>query len=180
MNFNRIKQSSHPLVNTLEKLLQTEFTEHQLRPHKQLMKVIDTQPNHYFVSLELDNKCCGVIIYWHLLNKFYYIEHFAIFPDMRGNKIGQMVLNHIKYNIGGLWLLEFDHLAIHDCNKLKKWYERNNFSVVLTKYNQPPYVPEEDTTPLWIMTNKPTSELLTFLATIKKQVYEIGYQIKRE
>ena len=154
MEFERISNSNDKRLQSLIKLMWEEFEPHQLRPDKQLYYIIDNYENHNFCAITYENKIVGVIVYWYLLNEFYYIEQFAIFKNSRGMKYGQKVLDKINNEIGGLWLLELDPIGDDIHNRLKKWYERNHFRVVEKVYDQPPYVPNEPTTPLWIMVNK--------------------------
>ncbi|ELP94343.1 hypothetical protein EIN_131920 [Entamoeba invadens IP1] len=180
ISFVRVTRSNDPMLDNLVNLLYNEFEVHQLRPLKQLKNVIDTQPNHYFTAIVFNKKVVGVIVYWKLLNSFFYIEHFAVFSEFRGEKIGQKVMDHINNTIGGLWLLEIDPIGdvVHD--RLRKWYEKNKFTVTKLNHKQPPYVANEGTTPLHIMTNKPTNKLDLYLSTITKEVYQVGYKFTRE
>ena len=59
----------------------------------------------YFNAIECDGELSGMFVYWDI-GDFYYLEHLAVFPEMRNKKIGQQVLDYVAEHLKGVRLLE--------------------------------------------------------------------------
>ncbi|EDR24074.1 hypothetical protein, conserved [Entamoeba dispar SAW760] len=115
------------------------------------------------------------------MKQFHFIEHIAISPEFRGEKIGQQVIEHLFKTIGGLWILEVEPTEDEVHHRLRKWYYRNGFSIIDKNYKQPSYSFGGQSIPLWIMATQPLSNkvLSTFISVLKHNVYEAHYSLNR-
>lgn len=77
-----------------------------------------------------------------------YVEHFAVFPEARGNGIGSRTLAEL----GGPVILEVEPPEqSEEARKRVAFYERNGFRLLDVDYMQPAYAPGLPSIPLRLM-----------------------------
>ncbi len=92
------------------------------------------------------------IMYWWDLPSFRYIEHFAILPELRGQKLGERALTMFMNEDAKQVILEVEIPEEEMQRRRIAFYQRFGFHLSLLPYQQPPYRPEHDFLPLHIMT----------------------------
>lgn len=170
MKLVRITSANDESLDRLIPLYEESFPAEERREIGQLNRMIETQPSMYFNAIECDGELCGLFVYWELQG-FYYLEHLAVYPEMRNKKIGQQVLDHVATNLKGLRLLEVEPTEDEMTTRRVNYYRRNGYEVLDQTYVQPSYHEPKDACPLWIMGNEPTPRLAEFVETIKQEVY---------
>ena len=108
IKLTRITYSNNADIETLVALHEKEFGEYERFRETGLMrKLIGGAQNMFFHTVHEDGKLAGLFIYWDLEDS-YYIHFIAVFPDMRGHKIGQKILDWVADNLNKPVFLEVD------------------------------------------------------------------------
>lgn len=170
MKLIRITSAGDESLDRLIPLYEESFPAEERREIAQLKRMIETQPSMFFNAIECDNELCGLFVYWEL-GDFYYLEHLAVYPEMRNKKIGQQVLDYVAANLKGLRLLEVEPTEDEITTRRVNYYRRNGYEVIDKTYIQPSYHEHKDACPLWIMGNEATPRLAEFTDKIKEEVY---------
>lgn len=170
MNLSRITNSTDHRLESLIKLYEESFPEDERRTIAQLNKMIDSVQPMYFNAIEIDGQLCGLFVYWDM-DDFYYMEHLAVFPEMRNRKIGQQVLDHVARHLNKIRILEVEPTEDEITTRRVQYYQRNGYAIVHRDYIQPSYKAFEDASNLWIMSNEPTVRLNEFIDAIKQRAY---------
>jgi ribosomal protein S18 acetylase RimI-like enzyme len=128
--------SSFPFEERRDKLMQRDYSDHNNR-----------FSNNIILSNEIP---VGLLTYWDFDN-FIFIEHFAVDPKKRSRGIGKTVLTLLKEMLQRPILLEVE--IPKDENSLRRivFYQRLGFSVCETNYLQPPYHPDGEYIPMYLM-----------------------------
>ena len=86
--------AGHPDYAKAMALYRSSFPEHELREEASQEKIMG-HPQYHFDGV-YDGDCwAGLILYWET-EKFLYVEHFCIFPELRGRKYGQRALEKLN------------------------------------------------------------------------------------
>ena len=170
MQLIRITDPADLLLQRLLPLYEEAFPLSERRDEAQLKRLIADKPEMIFNAIECDNELSGLFIYW-AFNGFYYLEHLAVYSEMRNKKIGQQVLDHVAAHLPGLRLLEAEPADTEIAARRVNYYRRNGYEVLDDHYLQPSYRGREYAMPLWLMGNRPTDRLQDFVTTIRDEVY---------
>jgi ribosomal protein S18 acetylase RimI-like enzyme len=103
-------------------------------------------------ALIQDNKFVGFFNYW-TFDRFYYIEHIAVVPTMRGHNIGTEAMEVFKSQTKLPIVFEVE--MPNDPTSIRRihFYEKLGFSVLSHQYAQPPYEGYGFLFPMQLMTN---------------------------
>ena len=77
-----------------------------------LKRMIENHAPMYFNAIECDGELSGMFVYWDM-GDFYYLEHLAVFPEMRNKKIGQQVLDYVAEHLKGVRPVSYTHLDVY-------------------------------------------------------------------
>lgn len=172
IGFYRIKSTNDKYFEPLIKLYEEAFPPNERREVDKIKDLIFSS-NELSVNAIIDDELlCGFMIYWKF-NDFYYLEHFAIFPEMRNRKIGERTLNLIKEIARGeTIILEAEPSDNELAMRRIEFYKRNGFSILKKDYFQPPYSKDKEGLHLWILgiigKNNNIDEMVN---TLKQSVY---------
>lgn len=171
IQLRRITQENDPDLSRLMDLYILSFPEEERRDEKQLFRMIETVSEMSFNAVEENGELCGLSVFWDL-GEFYYMEHLAVFPEMRNRKIGQQILDYWKNHLPKLQILEAEPAVEAMAVRRIGFYERNGFQVIYKDYVQPSYRKEEDSCPLWILGTGPHPDIQECIRLIKEKVYK--------
>ena len=171
IQLRRITQVNDPDLSRLMDLYELSFPEEERRDRQQLFRMIELVPDMSFNAVEDNGELCGLTIYWDL-GDFYYMEHLAVFPEMRNRKIGQQILDYWKKHLPKLQVLEVEPAIEAMAVRRIGFYERNGFRVICKDYVQPSYRKDEDSCPLWIMGTDMPDDMQACIQNIKTNVYK--------
>ncbi|HJA87637.1 MAG TPA: GNAT family N-acetyltransferase [Candidatus Parabacteroides intestinavium] len=166
----RITRAEDPVWNRLMTLYKESFPPEERRDMHQLEQMLAAVPEMFFNAVEEDGLLCGLASYWDL-GDFYYMEHLAVFPEMRNRKIGQQILAYWQQHLHKPQLLEVEPAVEEMACRRIGFYERNGYAVLYKDYVQPSYTADEDACPLWIMGTDACPEIETYIERIKETVY---------
>lgn len=181
MELRRITHTGDPQLTEILCLYQEAFPASERRELTQLEQLIAGEPCMFFHIIEEGKRAAGLFIYWKLGN-FYYLEHLAVYPEMRNCKIGQKVLDYIREYLPGERLLEVEPAMDEMTARRINYYRRNGYEIVEKQYRQPAYDKPDVNYPLWIMSNKTypdKTDLDKHIRIIKEEVYYKPFHLGR-
>lgn len=149
------------------------FPPEERRNISQLERLLLQRPAMFFNAVECDGQLSGLFVYWNF-GDFWYLEHLAVYPDMRNKKIGQQILDFVCENLAGMRLLEVEPAEEEMAIRRVNYYQRNGYKILHKEYVQPSYNGVNSPVPLWIMGNCEYSDkslLEKHIDTIKEEVY---------
>ena len=139
VTLKRITQAEDEAFRKLTALYTEAFPVEERREIGQLGELLHTEPAMYFNAVECDGQLAGLFVYWDF-GSFYYLEHLAVFAEMRNKKIGQQILDWVKEQLQGVRLLEVEPAETEMATRRIHYYERNGYRILDRNYLQPPYV----------------------------------------
>lgn len=153
-------------------LYETAFPEEERRTSGKLRKMAEIEDEMVFNEILCDDESAGFQIYWDF-GEFCYLEHFAVFENMRGRGIGAAVLEELKAVLCKPLVLEVEPAAGGITARRVGFYERCGFKVLPVEYVQPCYETHGDAMPLWIMSTWTPlpAQADKWVDTIKQNVY---------
>lgn len=174
ITLRRISNSEDKDFLKLIPLYTEAFPAEERREVEQLKELLLHEPEMYFNVVEFERELAGLVVYWDF-KSFYYLEHLAVFAEMRNKKIGQQILDWIGKHLNGLRLLEVEPAETEIAVRRINYYQRNGYQILDKTYLQPSYRQEEEGVfPLWIMGNSPVQSekvLEEQLQMIRNKVY---------
>ena len=174
ISLRKITDSEDKDFQKLMELYQEAFPEEERRDLAQLGAMLQAEQRMSFNAVECDGSLAGLFVYWDF-GTFYYLEHLAVYPDMRNKKIGQQVLDWIKGNLQGLRLLEVERAETEMAIRRVHYYERNGYRVLDDAYMQPPYRQGGEDYPLWLMGNHSDADLAAKVEVLKHRCKCFGF-----
>lgn len=177
MKLERITDIGNSNYKTLCKLYTESFPEVERRTIEQLDLLVTEKENMYFNSIINDESTlAGLMIFWDF-GSFLYLEHFAIFPEMRNGGAGKRTIGLLASVSGKPKVLEAEPADDGIAGRRIEFYRRNGFEVIEKEYMQPSYRKDEEGTHLWIMATESfdADKTKEIISTIKTQVYHNNY-----
>lgn len=172
IEIKRIISGNDVLLDELKKLYIESFPPKERRSVDLLGDIIEENDELFFSAVFDGSELAGLVGYW-VFPEFMYLEHFAVFPEMRNRKIGSQVLNYLAEKFERR-ILEVEPVCDEITERRVNYYQRNGYRILDKNYIQPAYsgLPEESLS-LWIMgTESITAEKLQeYIRTIKEKVY---------
>lgn len=173
ISLRRIRNAEDATFQKLVALYTEAFPAEERREIAQLEELLVKESKMFFNAVECDGELAGLFVYWDF-GTFYYLEHLAVYAEMRNKKIGQQVLDWVKEHLKGVRLLEVEPAETEMATRRINYYQRNGYLILDKEYMQPSYRPEGEEFPLWVMGNEAgqTKEVLQEQTqTIKDKVY---------
>lgn len=173
ITLKRITSSEDADFIKLMALYEEAFPAEERREHAQLEHLLQSHPEMYFNSIECDNQLAGLFVYWNF-GEFWYLEHLAIYAEMRNKQIGQQVLDFARQNLSGIRLLEAEPADDGMAARRINYYQRNGYKILDKDYVQPSYDGVRQAFPLWVMGSEEYPEKLLLekhINVIKEEVY---------
>ncbi len=154
LNFHPINSVTDPLFMNLFNLYALAFPPAERKSWAGLEYELSYEKRFHAYVLMQNDKFVGFLNSW-LFDRFYYIEHFAVSTNFRGQHIGsealQILMSQIKLPI----VLEVEMPNSPAAIRRIQFYERLGFSVLSHKYAQPPYEDTGFLLPMQLMSNDP-------------------------
>lgn len=173
VTLRRITNANDEEFDKLMQLYVEAFPLEERRDEGQLKVMLTEEPRMFFNAVSCDDKLSGLFVYWDF-GSFYYLEHLAVYAEMRNAKIGQQTLDWMKENLNGLRILEAEPAETEIAKRRVCYYERNGYTVYEKEYLQPAYRPDGDGCRLWVMCNYEDAGLNEKLEQMKEAVYYRG------
>ena len=179
LNFHRIKYVTCPFFPSLYNLYILTFPAAERRSWAGLEFELDYEKRFCAHALVQNDKFVGLFNYW-TFERFYYIEHVAIVPAMRGQHIGTEAMKIFMSQTKLPIILEVELPNNPAAIRRIHFYEKLGFSLISHNYAQPPYDEEdEQLIPMQLMCNDSTFAETQF-ETIKDILYDKVYHYEEE
>ncbi|MDE6272132.1 MAG: GNAT family N-acetyltransferase [Muribaculaceae bacterium] len=133
------------LTEKTRKLYREAFPPEERRQED--MMIVGDDRFHFLTLLDEKNAELGLLSLWSFPD-FNYIEHFAIFPELRGNGLGSEALRLVSDPV--ILEIEPPESGPQAACRLE-FYLRNGFRILDYDYVQPPYSPGFPSLPLLLM-----------------------------
>lgn len=166
----RITRSDDQILTPLIALYEVSFPEEERREISQLKKLIDSAEQMSLNAVFFEEQFAALFIYWEM-DGFYYLEHLAVQPELRNQKLGARILAWAEQNLHGLRLLEVEPDDTEMAARRIGYYKRNGYDILTKEYVQPSYRSSEDACELWIMGNMDSDNLCNYISQIKEYAY---------
>lgn len=157
-------------------LMEKSFPVDERRPYEK-QKALLGDPLYSIYGVKTDSgEITAFITVWKL-ERFAYVEHFAVDPGCRGGGIGSAVLRELVSGLSCLVCLEVELPETDTAKRRIAFYERNGFVTNDHPYIQPPYSEGQAPLPLIIMTSGRTVSEEEF-EEMKGLLYRNVYKVK--
>ncbi|MDE5639087.1 MAG: GNAT family N-acetyltransferase [Odoribacter sp.] len=174
IQLRRITQSVDRDLQLSLSLYREAFPEEERRSEDQLLRLVDEKEEMVFNAVETEEGLAGLFVYWEF-EDFYYLEHLAIYPELRNRKIGQQLLEYVRNCFKSACALEVEPPFNEMAERRIAYYRRNGFEVLEKEYEQPSYDGIKRGIPLWIMSNCRDMALVKAIDIIREEVYRKNY-----
>lgn len=175
LNMIQLIPITHSTVLNIDfkQIYEEAFPMDERREWNQLSELL-ANPQFSFNGIYDEQKLIGLISVWNL-NKFSFIEHFAIRGSERGKGFGSQVLQLIRSRISNPVILEVEEPFNDTSRKRIAFYECQNFLVSDCEYYQPPYSIGKSKVKMLLMSFPERIKPKDFI-NIKSQIYQSVYQ----
>lgn len=174
VEIRKITSASGELFDRLAELYIQAFPLEERRTTEELKAMVGKREEMTFSAIYESGRPAGLMVYW-LFSDFLYLEHLAVFPEMRNLQIGKQVLEYLATAFPGARILEVEPESDELTGRRIGYYRRNGYEVLEKEYLQPAYRKGSGAPlPLWIMGNReeiPSGKLPEYIRTIRREVY---------
>lgn len=143
-----------PLWHRVAALYEAAFPLCERRDLEEWERLADEKGAFRLDAILYGDRFAGFISYWRL-EKFCYVEHFAIDASQRGGGIGGRILDELRTTMPIPLVLEVELPKTLIAQRRISFYERHGFTLDTADYLQPPYRQTDKCLPLNLMTTAP-------------------------
>lgn len=136
MNLIRVTVPEHEMYQKALELYHISFPAHEQREAVSQAEILGDEAYHFNLIYE-EAFFVGLVLCWET-ERFLYVEHFCILPEMRNRKYGQKALELLKQQ-GKTVILEIDPPVDEIAVRRKGFYERCGFVENPYPHIHPPY-----------------------------------------
>ena len=170
VELKRIQHPDNAEFVMLMELYESAFPQEERREVSELAVLLETEDRMHFNAVYHDGNLAGLFVYWKL-DGFWYLEHLAVYAQLRNHKIGEQVLDWTARHLEGIRLLEAEPAEGEMPTRRIRYYERNGFIVCDKNYHQPSYRKGGKGIDLWVLCTEEPADLPAKIATLKQVVY---------
>lgn len=152
LNFYRIKTVTDPQFSKLYDLYSAAFPPLERRSRVRLEEELMNEKRFNVHALLQDGQFVGFFNYW-IFDQFYYIEHFAVNSNSRGQHIGHEAMEIFKQQAKLPIVFEVEMPNDPKVEKRIQFYEHLGFNALSEYYMQPSYDGDGFLLPMLILTN---------------------------
>jgi len=178
LNFHRINCVGCTFFPNLYNLYTLAYPPQERRSWAGLEYELNYEKRFCAHALVQNDKFVGFFNYW-VFNNFYYIEHIAVVPALRGQNIGTEAMEIFKSQTKLPIVFEVEIPDNPVAQRRIHFYEKLGFSIVTHDYAQPPYEDDEVLLPMKLMTNELDFAEANF-TLIREMLYEKVYHYEEE
>ena len=138
MHFVRLATTERPEYDKALALYRESFPYHEQREARSQDDILSDEEYRFELVYDKDI-FAGLLLCWET-DAFVYVEHFCIFPELRGRSYGSQTL-HLLAQCGKTIILEIDPPVDEVSRRRKGFYERCGFVANPFPHVHPPYHP---------------------------------------
>lgn len=169
----RLQETDTPEYLFVEKLLTEAFPEEERRDLPDFHTLTRCEGRFYNNVITDNDSPIGLVTYWDL-ERFLYIEHFAILPALRNGGYGHRVLELLKNRLRRPIVLEAEPPTEELARRRIAFYCRQGFILWQSPYLQPPYRNSDTPFPLCLMVCGNLNEATDF-AYVRQTIHQTVY-----
>lgn len=172
MQFHRVLTSHDPALDFIRKLYEDAFPPYERREWSSLLELLPKEEDMHLDLIYSTEGYIGFLIWWRIETSFF-IEHFAIDPQLRGKSYGASVLEH--YRKLGAIILEVEPPDDPYAVRRIGFYERQGYQLLDITYRQPCYRDATVSYPMLLMSNTSfvKKDIDKLLEVIKNKIYRV-------
>ena len=140
MEWVRMTAPDQALYGAAMNIYAESFPRHEQRARASQEKIL-SHPDYHFTCLCEEGRLLGILLYWQT-EQFFYVEHFAVDPALRGKSVGSRALAMLEDSADRPTILEIDPLTTEIAVRRKGFYERLGFCANPYGHVHPPYHPD--------------------------------------
>ncbi|MFV0391774.1 MAG: GNAT family N-acetyltransferase [Paludibacteraceae bacterium] len=176
MEIIRLQSVDNTYWGSLVQLYTEAFPANQRRSVEELNVLINNQNKFYCNAVLMNKELVGFFNYWDL-DEFFFVEHLAIEPPLRGHKLGEKTITLARTSVDVPLVLEAETAENSDWGSRRlEFYRRLGFEIIPRDYLQPPYEEGENYILLHLMSDNIDFATSNF-EEIKKKIYEEVYRV---
>lgn len=167
-----------------ERLYLSAFPEEERRDVGEWLRLSAENPLFHLCELTAGGAFAGIFTYWAFPlsqekgeTDFFYIEHFATLPELRGRGLGAAALKAFaSVSQGRPTVLEVEPPQTETARRRVGFYRRAGYELLEIPYTQPPYRTGGERVPLRLMctdTAYALSHSARIVATLHREVYGV-------
>lgn len=175
ITIQRFTTDNNLYYNYMEQLLISAFPVDEYRDLDELRTYIDTRFEFYCNIILEGTSLIGFVSYWDLGN-FYYIEHFAIDPNLRNGGHGRKLLDYLSDLLQKPIVLEVELPTEEMAQRRIKFYQRQGYTLWDKEYIQPPYKADSKALSMYLMVRgdlNPETDFDDVKTVLHRMVYNI-------
>jgi ribosomal protein S18 acetylase RimI-like enzyme len=176
LNFYRINNTEDAHFEDLYNLYINAFPLAERRSRAGLIQALETEDRFCAYALMQHNNFAGLFNFW-TFETFYYIEHLAVVPSLRSQRIGTDAMKIFMTQVQRPVVLEVELPTDQEKHRRIEFYQHFGFKPLAQHYEQPPYENQEQFIPLKIMSSNPEFANAYF-ESIRDTLYREVYQYK--
>ena len=136
MHFVRLTTTESPEYDKALALYRESFPYHERREARSQGDILTDEEYRFELVYDKDI-FAGLLLCWET-DAFVYVEHFCIFPELRGKSCGSQTLHLLKQCVKTI-ILEIDPPVDETARRRKGFYERAGFTANAFHHVHPPY-----------------------------------------
>jgi GNAT superfamily N-acetyltransferase len=136
MHFECVRTQMHPLYAQALDLYHLSFPPHERRSAASQIEILHAEEYRFDLIMDAE-KWVGLLLYWET-ERFIYVEHFCICPELRGRGYGRRALEWIGQK-GKTVILEIDPPVDTVSIRRKVFYEACGYRENAFLHVHPPY-----------------------------------------
>ncbi len=137
LQYKRILCTEDPLFASCWALYQEAFPLNERRTYNYQQRTLQHPNYHHCAVMDGDN-FIGILLWWDF-DGWFYIEHLATLPSLRGRGYGEKILEDIKTQTTKPIILEVEIPTCEIQHRRIKFYSRVGFKLSPLEYSHPPY-----------------------------------------
>jgi ribosomal protein S18 acetylase RimI-like enzyme len=158
------------------KIYDSSFPPNEKRPLSGQKRIFQNKRYRFSAAYE-KGRLVGILTSWRL-EKFIFIEHFAVSTELRNQGLGtRLMKEYMKANRGSI-VLEAERLRTEISKRRIGFYKRLGFKLNRYHYMQPAYGREKSPVPCFLMSYPKTITKNEFTKT-KEEIYRVVYGIEK-
>ncbi|MDL2265293.1 GNAT family N-acetyltransferase [Parabacteroides sp. OttesenSCG-928-G07] len=177
IEYLRITNSSHPLVEKIKNTYENSFPEVERRDFQLVKELIDYSPLFKAYAFIKEHDYIGFLTAWYF-DEFRYIEHFAIDSTIRNGGIGGKALAAFITQDDLPIILEVELPEDEMSRRRIGFYERFGFKLNSDVYYQPPYRKGEEKLEMRLMSLGDIDQGKDAFEKMKGLIYTHVYGVK--
>lgn len=176
MELLRIQSAENTYTEGIIRLYTEAFPVEQRRSPAALKQLMECNSKFHCNAVLMNSELIGFFNYWNF-EDFFFVEHIAIEPPLRGHKLGEKMISLARASADVPLVLEAETVEYSDWSSRRiEFYRRLGFEIVPQPYAQPPYEAGGEYITLHLMSDAPAFAA-THFDRIKKTIYSEVYGV---